>query len=208
LDIKIFEEQPDLMLLYNIYKPGDGTGVGYVGIKDAKNKYEIDTKVFYKEMLLIDCPELLEGIRCGIISSHYVHLNFEKVYNSIGKTIKSETDNSKLPDDYDYEKLPKKLKAIFQAYLQIRIIETERKSGISPLEIFLLDTIEMNKRRYKQRFDLERNIKDLCKWYGFKIEKLKSGLQRRRSCRRWAKQDFENNDGKFVSDYQYTHSKN
>lgn len=202
MDLEIFKNIPDLMLLYNLYKPGDGTGVGYVGIKDGESKYEIGTKVFYVDLSLKELINNKHGLECGLISSNDVNTDLEKIYNKIGKSMK--IPEIKLVSDYDdYNDLPKKFKAIFQAYLKIRIIECERKQNISPLEIFLLDTIEMNQRRYSNRFDLERNIKDLCKWYNFKEEKLKSGIQRRRQCRRWAKKDFEKNEGKFVSEYQY-----
>jgi hypothetical protein len=205
LDLEIFQKKPEMMLLYNVFKAGDGTGVGYVGIKDAKNKYPIGSKVFYIDSMIEEYKNQLLGTQCGIISCRNVDTNVEFIYNQIGKTVINKP-KKEIDENYNYSKLSKKEKAIFQAYLKIRIIECERKQNISPLEVFLLDTIEMNKRRWNQFFDLERNIKDLCKWYGFKPEKLKSGIQRRRQCRRWAKKDFVESNGVFISEHQYTKS--
>lgn len=208
MDESVIEFYPKMIMLYDIFKPGDKTGVGYLGIKDSDNTYEFGTKLFFTENDLIEDNSNIQILGnpnsvCGFINVQKVDTDFEKIFNMNGKTSVDVVEEISLGKDYNYKKLPRKMQAIFQAYLKIRIIEVERKNNISPLEIFLLDTIEMNRKRYG-KFDLEKNIKDLCKWYGFKEAKLNSGVQRRRVCRRWAKKDFELNDGKFISEYQYS----
>lgn len=192
-DLEIFKKESGLILLYDIFKPGDETGVGYVAIKDSNNIHEFDTKLFFLEKQLNDIfIHETTNSNCGYIDSHLVSTNIQEIFDKLN--IKN---NKSKKNELDYDKLTSKEKAIFQAYLKTRIIEVERKSDISPLEIFLLDTIEMNRRRYK-KYDFVKNIKDLCKWYNFKEMKLRSGLQRRTQCRRWAKKDFLDNNKKFI----------
>lgn len=98
-----------------------------------------------------------------------------------------QNDSTSTPDLYQ---LTGEDRLEIHLYYKVRVYEMERSQNISALESSLLDTIEFVKRKHGKNFNMKNYIKYLAKKCNFPEDKLKSGLQKRRAAKGWAKKDF------------------
>jgi len=74
-------------------------------------------------------------------------------------------------------------------YYKTRVIRMERDQNTPVVETAILDSCEY-KKSLDKKFNQKNFLKFMAKKVDYKYEKLYSGLQKRRSQRRWAKRDF------------------
>jgi hypothetical protein len=176
------------LLVFNVFKAGDGNAIGYVGINDGNGIYQFFDKVLFKE------------------SDMKITKDFELVDNSnsiLGYVKINKVDSNKKPKKVislaekkrrDFHKsLTADEREVINMFYKIRVIKMERKQGTTALETALLDKVEYMKSKFRQKFNTKAYMKGIAKKYDFKFEKLNSGYAKRMISRRWAKVDFLKN---------------
>jgi len=190
---------PNIILVYNVVLAGDGNGIGFVGIKDAKLTYEFFDKVFFKESDI----KITKDVVLGDSPSDYVYgyIDVNKVADSPSKL---QSTKPKKVISLAEKKRRDFLNGLsvdemdsYRTYYKIRVMKMERDQGTTFLESVLLDQVEYMKSKVGRKFNLKNFIKGQSKKYRFRYEKLYSGYQKRMVCKRWAKKDFIENDRKF-----------
>jgi hypothetical protein len=187
------------LLVFNVFKAGDGSAVGYVAIKDRNRTYEFSDKVFFKEssVKITTDFELKNNPNSvlGYVEIDEVNTNYNKLGTNKTKKVISFAESKRR--QYLNSLTPKEMD-IYRMYYKTRVIAMERKQGTIPLETALLDKVEYMKAKIGQKFNKKNFMKGICKEYNFKFEKLNSGFQKRMACKRWAKVDFNKNHRKFI----------
>lgn len=182
---------PNTILVYDVFKPGDGSAVGFIGIIDQNETYNFSDKVFFKEDNLkitedFEIPNNSDSV-CGYINVNKVSINCTNLPSNKPKKIISLAEKKRRNF---LNSLSKDEKEIINMYYKIRVITMERKQGTTPLETALLDKVEYMKSKFGVKFNPKNYMKGIAKKYNFKYEKLNSGYLKRIVCRRWAKVDF------------------
>ena len=190
---------PNTLLVYNVINAGDGSCIGFVGVRDAKMTYNFFDKVFFRESDV----EITKDAVLGDSPSDYVYgyIDVNKAFDSHSKL---EPAKTKKVISLAEKKRRDFLKSLstdemdsYRTYYKIRVMKMERDQGTKFLESVLLDQVEYMKSKLGRKFNLKNFIKGQAKKYNFRYEKLYSGYQKRMVCRRWAKKDFIENDRKF-----------
>jgi hypothetical protein len=179
------------LLVTDIFKVGDGSAFGFVGIKDISEIYDFSNKVFFKEsdvkittdFKLINKPDSILGyVEVDKVSINLSKINLKKPKKVISLAEKKRRDfhNSLTPDE----------KEMIHMFYKMRVVGMERKQGTTVLETCLLDKVEYMKSKFGTKFNHKNYMKGIAKKYKFKFEKLNSGYLKRVACKRWAKNDF------------------
>lgn len=186
------------LLVFNVFKAGDGSAVGFIGIKDGNGIYEFSDKVFFKEssVTITTDFELKNNPNSvlGYVEIDEVNTNHNKLGTDKPKKVISFAENKRR--QYLNSLTPKEMD-IYRMYYKTRVIAMERKQGTIPLETALLDKVEYMKAKIGQKFNKKNFMKGICKEYNFNLDKLNSGFQKRMACKRWAKKDFNENCKQF-----------
>jgi len=187
---------PNTILVYDVFKPGDGSAVGYVGIKDSIETYRFFDKVFFRESNLRVTSDFQLSSNpdsiCGYVDIDDVHTDYTKVINRSKNVISLKEKKRR----NFLNSLSKDEKEYINMLYKIRVIKMERKQETTALETALLDKVEYMKTHIGKKFNLKNYMKGISKKYKFKYEKLDSGYKKRIACRRWAKRDFLENTNK------------